>query len=139
MTNNPASLTTQQADLVRMAIDIRRSAYAPYSNFLVGAALLADDGRVFVGCNVENASYSLCVCAERVAGGTAVANGSRKWTTVAVASRGGVTPCGACRQWLGEFGDDLVVLCVDAETKAVTNHLLRDLLPHAFNKSSLAT
>lgn len=123
--------------LVDAALDVRRNAHAPYSHFLVGAALLSRTGETFVGCNVENASFSLTICAERVAAGTSVANGQTQWTAVAIASRGGVTPCGACRQFLAEFGNDLLVICVDADTRKITRYRLSALLPHAFDKTSL--
>ena len=125
------------AGLINDALAVRLNAYAPYSDFLVGAAILTLDGETFVGCNVENASFSLTICAERVAAGAAVANAKRDWAVVAIASRGGVTPCGACRQFLAEFGHDLILLCVDAESREVTRHQLSGLLPHSFSKDSL--
>jgi len=125
--------------LINAALAVRPQAHAPYSHFQVGAAILSRSGETFVGCNVENASFSLTICAERVAAGTAVTSGAREWQAVAVASRGGVTPCGACRQFLAEFGNDLIVLCVDAETKAVTRFRLSELLPHSFSKDAFAT
>lgn len=98
-------------DLVKAAWQAREQAYAPYSKFPVGAALLAADGRIFIGCNVENLSYGLTQCAERVAIGAAVAAGARAFLAVAVVADTGVpiSPCGACRQVLAEFGVPLVV------------------------------
>lgn len=109
----------------------RRNAYAPYSGFTVGAALLAEDGTVYTGCNVENASYGLSVCAERNAVFHAVASGTRAFTAVAVATENGVTPCGACRQVLAEFNPQMDVILVDVagHTRATT---LAALLPDAF-------
>jgi cytidine deaminase len=123
-----------QDSLVRSALEIRQQAYAPYSKFLVGAAVASDDGTVFTGTNVENASYGLTICAERVAAAAAVAAGHRKITAVAVATAGGASPCGACRQFLAEFGGSMDVLLVDADRPDVVKHLsLADLLPEQFS------
>ena len=94
--------------LIAKAVEVRRKAHAPYSKYLVGAALLAKDGRVFVGCNVENASYGLTCCAERNAVFAAVAAGAKKFVAVAVVTANGGSPCGACRQVLREFGPKLL-------------------------------
>lgn len=116
--------------LVTAAWEARERAYAPYSQFFVGAALLAADGRVFVGCNVENISYGLTNCAERVAIGAAVAAGAREFTAVAVVADTGVpiSPCGACRQVLAEFGVPLVIL---ANRKESLEFGMEQLLPRA--------
>jgi cytidine deaminase len=108
----------------------REMAYAPYSNFHVGAALLAADGRVFTGCNVENISYGLTNCAERVAIGAAVAAGVREFLAVAVVADTGVpiSPCGACRQVLAEFGVPQVML---ANRTMREQFRLEELLPRA--------
>jgi cytidine deaminase len=119
--------------LVAAARAARRRAYAPYSRFRVGAALLAADGTVYTGANVENASYGLTICAERAAVAQAVSAGARRFVAVAVAAPGpGVTPCGACRQVLAEFGD-LAVIVADAR-RATAPHIFRlqELLPAAF-------
>lgn len=118
--------------LVEAAWHAREMAYAPYSNFNVGAALLAADGRVFTGCNVENISYGLTNCAERVAIGAAVAAGVREFLAVAVVADTGVpiSPCGACRQVLAEFGVPLVML---ANRTAREQFRLEELLPRASN------
>ena len=126
-----------QAAIVKGALTVRLRAHAPYSRFQVGAALLCDTGEIFLGCNVENVSYSLTVCAERVAAGTAVSSGKTQWIAIAIASRGAVTPCGACRQFLAEFENDLLVLSVDADSQEVRRFRLSELLPHAFEKSAL--
>ena len=119
--------------LLRSALDTRQRAYAPYSKFLVGAALTTEDGTVFTGTNVENASYGLTICAERVAAAAAVAAGHRKITAVAVATVGGAPPCGACRQFLAEFGGSMEVLLVDADKPDhVRETSLADLLPEQF-------
>jgi cytidine deaminase len=98
-------------DLIQSAIAARQQAYAPYSNFQVGAALLAKDGRVFTGCNVENLSYGLTICAERNAVFAAVAAGAREFACIAIVAdtREPISPCGACRQVMAEFGDFKVV------------------------------
>ncbi len=116
--------------LIKAAWEAREMAYAPYSNFSVGAALLAADGRVFPGCNVENISYGLTNCAERVAIGAAVAAGVTKFAAVAVVADTGVpiSPCGACRQVLAEFGVPVVILANRQESLEFT---LDELLPRA--------
>lgn len=122
-----------QADLIKKALAVRERAYAPYSKFLVGTALLTEDGQTFVGCNVENASYGLTICAERSAVFAAITAGQRKLTHLALASVGGVAPCGACRQVLSEFAPDLVIWLVDAKKpKKIVEGNLWDLLPGRF-------
>lgn len=123
--------------LVRCAIDARDQAYAPHSHFYVGAALLNDNGEIISGCNVENASYSLSICAERVAASSAVAAGHRGWRAIAIASVGGVMPCGACRQFLSEFGTDMTVILVDVIDGSRQTRTLSQLLPDAFDRHSL--
>jgi cytidine deaminase len=123
--------------LIRAATDSRDQAYAPHSHFYVGAAILMPDGEIIVGCNVENASYSLTLCAERVAASAAVAAGYRSWRAIAIASVGGVMPCGACRQFLSEFGNDLAVIVVDVIDGTKRTRKLSQLLPDAFDASSL--
>lgn len=117
-------------ELVKAAWQAREAAYAPYSNFAVGAALLAKDGRIFLGCNVENISYGLTNCAERVAIGSAVAAGVREFLGVAVVADTGVpiSPCGACRQVLAEFGVPRVML---ANRNERIEFSLAELLPRA--------
>src|SRR6476620_6965829 len=116
--------------LVELAWETRLRAHAPYSQFQVGAALLASDGRVFTGCNVENLSYGLTMCAERVAIGTAIAAGANQFEAVAVVADTGVpiSPCGACRQVLAEFGVPKVLLANRTERLEFT---LQELLPRA--------
>ena len=119
--------------LIATALAVRRNAHAPYSKFRVGAALLTKSGKVYTGVNVENASYGLTNCAERVAVGKAVSEGHRQFRAIAVAApSAALSPCGACRQVLSEFGD-CVVICVDSRnTKRVRINLLSELLPHSF-------
>ena len=122
-----------QDELVKAALEVRDHAYAPYSKFLVGAALVTEDGTVFTGTNVENASYGLTICAERVAACTAAAAGHRKISAVAVATTGGASPCGACRQFLSEFGGSMDIYMVDADSpEEVKQMSLADLLPEQF-------
>jgi cytidine deaminase len=117
-------------ELIAAAWDAREMAYAPYSKFHVGAALLASDGRIFPGCNVENISYGLTNCAERVAIGTAIAAGARSFEKVVVVADTAqpISPCGACRQVLAEFGVKSVILA--NRTQKVT-FSLEELLPRA--------
>ena len=131
-------LKAQEVDqLVRSAIEARDQAYAPHSHFYVGSSLLLPDGRVLQGCNVENASYSLSICAERGAASAAVAQGYRSWRGIAIATVGGVSPCGACRQFLAEFGMDLPVIMVDMIDGSRRIKKLSQLLPDAFDASDL--
>jgi cytidine deaminase len=102
-------------DLLQTALEVRQQAYAPFSQFLVGAALRTKTGEIFSGCNVENRSYGLTNCAERVAIGTAVAAGFREFDTLVIATSGGVVPCGACRQVLTEFCQRLSIFLVDVD------------------------
>jgi cytidine deaminase len=128
-------------ELVAAARAARKLAYAPYSNFQVGAALLTEDGTVVTGANVENASYGLSICAERVAVFAAVAAGHRRFTAIAVAVNGAEpgSPCGACRQVLNEFpaGPDLQVVCAGDQGDQVEITTLGALLPGAFGPARL--
>jgi cytidine deaminase len=129
---NQPQLTAADAELVAAACDARQYAYAPYSKFLVGAALRLQDGGIVTGANVENASYGLTVCAERLAIATAAASGKRRFATLAVATPGGHSMCGACRQFASEFGD-LRILLVDADRpEKVVEYRLSELLPNGF-------
>lgn len=121
-------------ELLRAAERARRASYAPYSRFAVGAALLSSSGRVYLGCNVENASFGLSICAERSAIFQAISAGEREFTAIAVtAGTGqGAPPCGACRQVLAEFGLDLWVHYRDMRGRLVRRRL-RALLADAFH------
>jgi cytidine deaminase len=123
-------------DLIAKAMEARKKAHAPYSHFTVGAALLAKSGRVYTGCNVENASYGLSICAERTAVFKAVSEGERDFEAIAVVTERGVTPCGACRQVLMEFGEDMQVIVADG-AGGYRVFGLQELLPEAFTSEHL--
>lgn len=120
------------------ALAAREHAWAPFSKFRVGAAIETEDGRVFTGCNVENATYGLTVCAERVAVFKAISEGSRKFVRVAVAADTETLtpPCGACRQILWEFCGDVEVVLVNPAGASETFRM-KDLFPRAFDASFL--
>lgn len=132
-----ADLDEDMLELYEQAVEARENAYAPYSGFRVGAALRARDGRIFIGVNVENASFPVTICAERGALMSAVAQGVRSFEAIAVVTDAVVpaAPCGMCRQMLAEFGTDLKVLDGGREGPA---HLLplSELLPRAFVRDS---
>ncbi len=124
----------QENELLAAALEVVSQAHAPYSEFRVGAALLDSEGVVHVGCNVENASYGLTICAERVAVCSAVASGSRKFRSMVIVFVGEakVPPCGACRQFMAEFGLDLEIAWGGPEG-IVGRATLNELLPGAFH------
>ena len=120
-------------DVVDAARQARKNAWAPYSGFEVGAAVRTTDGQIFLGCNVENASYGLTLCAERVAMSSAVAAGKRNPAVLCVSLGGTPVTCGACRQFLCEFNRELVVLLDDARSSDPPEVVaLNELLPRAF-------
>lgn len=123
-------------ELISTARKVRQNAYAPYSRYQVGAALRTNDGCIFTGCNVENTSYGLTICAERGAACAAVAAGARAFTAVAIVTDSGGTPCGACLQVLAEFAPaapgTITVYLADEGAGAVRETTLAALLPDAF-------
>ncbi len=125
--------------LIEIALDVRERAYAPYSNYRVGAALLTQDGQIFSGCNVENASYPVCLCAEQAAIGAAMSAGCREFTALVVATPGdrAAPPCGKCRQALNEFAPDLPIVLI-TPGGARDEWKLSDLLPGAFGPKTLS-
>jgi cytidine deaminase len=123
--------------LVEVATHARRWAYAPYSHYPVGAALLTASGKIYDGVNVENAAYPTTLCAERVAVVKAVSEGERDFQAIAVVTDNGGTPCGSCRQVLAEFGLDTLVIVATAAGKVVLESTVRDLLPGAFTPEDL--
>ena len=120
------------SDLVTQARDARRYAYAPYSGYAVGAAVITASGRVFKGTNVENASYGLTICAERTALVKAVSEGDHAITAIAVVAPGGASMCGACRQFLREFGDTISIYLAD-ESGPHRESTIAKMLPAAFS------
>jgi cytidine deaminase len=118
--------------LITLAQQARQRAYAPYSHYQVGAALLAEDGAIFTGCNVENTSYGATICAERTAVVKAVSEGSQRFTAIAIVTPNGVSPCGTCRQVLYEFGPEMTVIMADAAGNVRHEMSLSDLLPLGF-------
>ncbi len=133
-------VSTISPDVLReKAIAVRHHAYVPYSHFPVGAALLSRDGQIFIGCNVENASYPLSLCAERAAVASAVSSGSRLFDAIfIVGDKSLAMPCGGCRQVLSEFGD-LHVYVSYGDGQDIKHFWLHELLPESFqlNPSSL--
>lgn len=128
---------SSDGELLSLARQAMQYSYSPYSRYAVGAALLCADGRVFTGCNVENASFGLTNCAERTALFKAISEGAREFTAVAIASNGSMPyPCGACRQALNEFAPELRVLTVDGEGRTGET-TLSALLPHGFGPGDI--
>jgi len=136
MPQKPEKESPALRQLVQRARDARANAYAPYSHYAVGAALRAASGKVYVGANVENASYPVGLCAERVAVFSAVAEGERKFLSLAVVTADGAAPCGACRQALAEFGLGLEVVLADETGSIRQMIMLEKLLPMAFGEKS---
>jgi cytidine deaminase len=133
------SLTDEKRNqLTKMALKARLLAYAPYSNYQVGAALLTKSGEIYTGVNVENAAYPVTMCAERSAVFSAISAGNREFEAIAVATVNGGTPCGSCRQVLSEFGLDIDVLLIDEGGKLIQQNTVRELLPGAFQKDDLS-
>ena len=134
----PRAVVNYVSALREAADSARQHAWCPYSNFPVGAALESDDGRVFVGCNVENASFPAGTCAERVALGAAVSAGARRFTRIVITSAvsSPTPPCGICRQALVEFAPTLEVIAI-SPLGLVSRWSLADLLPAPFTPASL--
>jgi cytidine deaminase len=123
--------------LVNQAVAARQRAYAPYSHYMVGAALLTVSGRIFEGANIENAAYPVTICAERVAVFKAVSEGEKEFVAVAVVTANGGSPCGSCRQVLAEFGLDTTVIIADKDGRVVLETTVGELLPGAFRPDDL--
>ena len=132
-------------ELIKLATQARENAYVPYSNYMVGAALLAKSGKIYTGCNIESCSYTPTTCAERVALVKAVSEGEREFSAIAVIGgpKAGIdegapeaAPCGVCRQFLYEFGTDIQIICAKAPDSYYTK-TISEMLPHGFGPSHL--
>lgn len=132
------STDSDYTELIELSIKAKKFSYSPYSKFSVGAALLTSDDRIYTGTNVESASYSLSICAERVAFTKAVSEGVKNFIAIAISSskKDYIYPCGACRQFMHEFGKNLDVIIVKSRKDFIIKKL-SDLLPGAFEKRSL--
>jgi cytidine deaminase len=125
--------------LLKKASEAMKKAYAPYSRFKVGSAVRAGSGKIYLGCNVENASYGATICAERVAISQAIAAGEKTITEIGLINSTGrpCTPCGICLQVIAEFGRDAKIYSTNKNLKKVESYTLKDLLPHAYDDSYL--
>lgn len=124
-------------ELIRRALEAQKQAHVPYSNFHVGAAVLMEDGKVYTGCNIEIASYSPTLCAERTAIFKAISEGSKKIKTIAVVGDANPTyPCGVCRQVIREFGKDAKIIIANSEND-YKEYTTEELLPHSFGPEDL--
>ncbi|NLJ77996.1 MAG: cytidine deaminase [Tissierellia bacterium] len=124
-------------ELIRNALEAKQGSYSPYSKFKVGAALLTEDGRIFTGCNIENAAYSASICAERTAVFKAISEGSRGIEAMAIVGDSDYTyPCGVCRQVIREFGKNAIIIVANSEDD-YREYELEDLLPNSFGPEHL--
>jgi cytidine deaminase len=136
--HRPAALDAEQeAALGARAAQARQWAYAPYSHYPVGAALLTGPGKVYDGVNVENAAYPVTICAERTAAVKAISEGEREFVAIAVSSQNGGMPCGSCRQVLREFGLETLVVIVDGDGQVLRRTSVGALLPDSFGPEQL--
>ncbi|HIE25279.1 MAG TPA: cytidine deaminase [Anaerolineales bacterium] len=130
--------TNSSQKLIALANNARKNAYAKYSGYKVGAALLGKSGKIYTGVNVENAVYPLTLCAERVAIFKAVSEGEREFEAISVVTDNGGSPCGSCRQVLAEFGMDMKIYIANGEEKLLKETTVAQLLPRAFGAGDLA-
>ena len=127
----------EKRSLISLANEARRRAYAPYSNYRVGAALRTKSGRIYTGVNIESAAYPTTICAERVAVFKAVSEGELDFDVIAVVTENGGSPCGSCRQVLADFGLKTLVLLADGKENLVKEMTVADLLPEAFTPEKM--
>lgn len=127
----------QREGLLKEAQQARHNAYAPYSKYKVGAALLTESGKVYTGVNVENAAYPLSICAERTAVFKAVSDGESKFSAIAVVTENGGSPCGSCRQVMAEFAPDMDVIIAAEDGRIDLETTVADLLPYYFSPEDL--
>src|SRR5688572_31510320 len=127
----------EKQSIIDLANEARRRAYAPYSNYPVGAALRTKTGRMYTGVNVENAAYPHTMCAERVAIFKAISDGEKEFEVISVVTDNGGSPCGGCRQVMAEFALDMIVLMADGNGKLIKETTVGELLPEAFTPNHL--
>ena len=132
------TLTNEERQaLIDLGNTARQRAYAPYSNYPVGAALRTKTGHIYIGVNVENAAYPHTMCAERVAIFKAISDGEKEFEVISVVTDNGGSPCGGCRQVMAEFALDMIVLMADGNGKLIKENTVRELLPEAFTPQHL--
>jgi len=125
------------SELIEKAVDGQKNSYAPYSHYFVGAAVLTKSGKIYSGCNIENASYGLGNCAERTAVFKAVSDGEKELEMIVIVTRDGGMSCGACRQVLNEFNPNMLVIAIDENHMVRHETTVSELLPHAFGPANL--
>ena len=125
-------------ELIEKALEVRQKAYAPYSRYLVGAAIYTKSGKIYSGCNIENASFGLGNCAERTALFKAVSDGNRDIDTIVIVTKDGGLSCGTCRQVMNEFNSHTRVIAIDEHRTVKYEGTLDELLPHAFGPSNVS-
>ena len=133
------TLTNEERQaLIDLGNAARQRAYAPYSNYPVGAALRTKTGRIYTGVNVENAAYPQTMCAERVAIFKAISDGEKEFEAISIVTDNGGSPCGGCRQVMAEFALDMIVLMADGNGKLIKETTVKELLPEAFTPNHLS-